>query len=153
MLARLMRRCAVLLCTMQMMLPQVAGAFCEVQPRTLVDLGLQRAWLIQPNCGHPERPARLVPIPWKPPEPSVRGARAERARAASAGAAAPLIRPGMRVLVERQDGSAEIQLSGIALEGGGIGESILVRAGLNRAALRAVVSGPREVQLKRGGQE
>jgi len=59
----------------------------------------------------------------------------------------------MRVLVERQDGSAEIQLSGIALEGGGIGESILVRAGLNRAALRAVVSGPREVQLKRGGQE
>ena len=155
MLAQLMRRCAVAVCMMPLVLPQVAGASCDAPLRTVVDAGLQRAWQIQPNCVHPERPARLVVIPWKPaaPRPGLRRARGERGRVGVAGAAAPLIRPGIRVRVQRQDAGAEIHLSGIALEGGGIGQPILVRAGLNRAALRAVVRGPGEVQLQRSGQQ
>ena len=61
-----------------------------------------------------------------------------------------LVRPGMQVLVVKKSGTAEIRLRGTALEGGGAGSVVLVRAGMGRAVLRTVVVGPARVELASG---
>lgn len=65
---------------------------------------------------------------------------------------APLVRAGMRVTVWRSGEEAEVRMAGTALEAGGRGASILVRAGLGNATLRGIVRGPGSVELvSRGG--
>lgn len=120
-----------------------AWGACTGAQGTVVDRGLHRVWRIERDCTHPERPARLVETPW-------RDMAAQAPAGSSRAAAAPVIRPGMRVTVFREDAGTEVCLAGVALEGGRLGDTILVKAGLSRATLRGVVRSPGAVELGSG---
>ena len=144
------------------------GAQCGAPPRRVIDWGLHRQWLVEPNCAHPAWPARLVAVPWS--EAAARrqlseggggdlGPVKQTASKSTGRTPAPRqdvrllpVRPGMRVLVVKDDRAAEIRLRGTALEGGAAGSVVLVRAGLRGAVLRTVVTGPARVELMEGRQ-
>ena len=142
------------------------GAQCGLPPRRVIDWGLHRQWLVERNCAHPAWPARLVAVPWSEVaarkqalEGGVRetgpGNRTGWKTTGQTPGKRPDIRmlpvrPGMRVLVVKDDSAAEIRLRGTALEGGAAGSVVLVRAGLRGAVLRTVVVGPALVELAEG---
>jgi hypothetical protein len=109
----------------------------------VVDRGLHRQWIVVRDDAHPERPPRLVEVPWS-------DARAERGQSeapqARAHRDAPLVRPGMTVVVAGGGSNAEWHLTGIALEAGWSGDTVLFRAGLHGAARRGIVRGPALVE-------
>ncbi len=114
-------------------------------PHTIVDPGLHRQWLVEQDRAHPERPARLVEVPWVS-APSSPGETPQ-----DPGPRRPVaVRAGMQVTLSWRDGEAEIRLMGTALEAGRVGETVRVRAGLHGAVLRGVVRGPAVVELERG---
>jgi hypothetical protein len=123
-------------------------AACGVPAVTVRDRALRREWVMQRDCRYPARPARLVEIPWSDPI-----ARPADAPSATSAPEAPLIRPGMRLIVVLQSTSAQIYLTGVALEAGRVGQKVLVKAGLGGAPLHAVVRGPGLVELdpEKGG--
>jgi hypothetical protein len=122
-----------------------ASLVCAAQlPATIVDAGLHRQWIIERDQAHPERPPRLVEVPWSA-SPGA-GTRSRRFPAA----AQPVVRAGMRVTLCWQDGSAAVRLTGTALDPGRIGDAIRVRAGLHGVVLRGVVRGPARVALEPG---
>jgi hypothetical protein len=106
----------------------------------IVDRGLHRQWIVVRDDAHPERPPHLVEVPWSD----------ARAAQASVRCDAPLVRPGMTVLVITSSGNAEMHLNGTALETGWSGEAVWVRAGFHGDALRGVVLGPGLVELLPG---
>lgn len=117
------------------------------------DWGLHREWRVERDQAHPERPEHLVEIPWSTPVRATGNADVAkvRSRPATAGEQhAPVVRAGTRVTVWRRGEKAEVQMTGTALEGGSVGETILVRAGLRNAALRGIVRGPASVELVPG---
>jgi hypothetical protein len=130
----------------------LAAGLAPAAPRSpsslVIDRGLHRQWIVVRDDAHPERPPRLVEVPWSE----------ARAAQAQAGAAvpnslrpdAPLVRPGMTVAVVWQNDNAEWHLAGIALEAGRSGDVVLVRAGLHGAAERGIVRGPALVELLPG---
>jgi len=125
-----------------------ALAAAHTPSAVVVDRGLHRQWIVVRDDAHPERPPRLVEVPWS-------DTRAERAqpRAVTPSAihrGAPLVRPGMTVAVVRSGGNAEWHLSGTALEIGWSGDTVRVEAGLHGAAERCVVRGPALVELVPG---
>jgi Chaperone for flagella basal body P-ring formation len=105
------------------------------------DRGLHRAWRVQRNCAHPERPAVLVEVPWT--APVVRG-RGEHAMALKP---VPLVRAGGRVTMTWQDENSDGHLSGTALTTASAGQTVAVRTGLGAAILHGVVRGPGWVEL------
>lgn len=122
---------------------------------TLVrDWALHREWRMQLDQAHPERPARLVEVPWNTPARAVAERSAAKLQGNSAAAEelrpVPVVRAGMRVAVWRLSGEAEIHMAGTALETGGVGKIIRVRAGLRNATLRGIVRGPASVELVYG---
>ena len=121
------------------LLPQ-AWAGCALSG-TLRDRGLHRAWRVERDCRHPERPATLVEIPW-PVE-------AERALAAAVPPAdrIALVRAGSQVLVSFGNASGEGRLLGVALTSGAAGERIAVRVRFGAATLHGIVRGPGWVEL------
>jgi Chaperone for flagella basal body P-ring formation len=117
------------------------------------DWGLHREWRVERDAVHPERPGQLVEIPWSTPPraPGKRNAAKDQgAPAAAQEQPAPVVRPGMRVTVWRRGEEAEIRMTGTALEAGGVGKVIRVRAGLSQATLHGVVRGPSSVELVPG---
>jgi hypothetical protein len=133
----------------------VLRAQCGARPRRVVDWALHRQWLVERDCAHPARPARLVEVPWS--DAAARRAGREAVSARPNPGAKPAegtrdvlslpVRPGMKVLVVHRDRDAEMRLSGTALEGGAEGSVVLVRAGLRGAVLHTVVIGPARVRL------
>ncbi len=113
---------------------------------TVLDWGLHRAWWVERDCDHPERPAVLVEIPWTEglPKPVQEDG---RARTGGEAPAKPEVRAGMRVAVVRREGLAGIRLYGTALRTGRTGERIAVRAGLGSRTLYGIVRGPGLVEL------
>lgn len=113
-----------------------ALAACGGGEVRVTDFGLHQQWKVERDCAHPERPPRLVEVPWR--EPAPRAARV------------PEVRAGMRVTVCGREGNAELRLEGTALSSGMAGGEIRVRAGLHGKALRAVVRGPGVVEIVSG---
>lgn len=120
-------------------------AACDGSDLVLRDPGLHRQWLIRRDCRYPARPAHLVEISWSDP---IRTFAKEPAPASDPKVL--LIRPGMRVTVEREGDHAQIRLTGTALEGGHAGQKVLVKAGLGAAPLHGIVRGPGLVVLEPG---
>jgi hypothetical protein len=121
---------------------------------TVRDWGLHRAWAIERDCDHPERPGTLVEIPWSEP-PGAPGARAARAGAQNAAPLPPpAVRGGMRVILWQRRESAAIELSGTALGSARVGESVAVRVAWSGATLRGIVRGQARVELEpeKGGR-
>lgn len=113
-----------------------ARAACGAAGPTMArDFGLHRQWVVERDCAHPERPARLRAVPW------------DGVPARHAAAAPLLVRPGMRVRVQSSAGGTQILLTGTAVTGGRAGEPVLVRAGLHQATLQGRVCGPGRVEL------
>jgi hypothetical protein len=113
----------------------------------IIDRGLHRQWAVVTDDAHPERPPRLVEVPWSE-------ARAQQGNSAVAQNTvhrdAPLVRSGMTVAVVGRSGNAEWHLRGTALEAGWNGDAVLVRAGLHAAARRGIVRGPALVEMVPG---
>ena len=113
-------------------------------PTVIRDWVLHRQWRVECDRVHPERPARLVEVPW-----SIDDA-ARRSSQAPAGPTLPqppAVRTGMRVTVIRRGAMADIRLRGMALGSARIGEQVGVRAGLGNSVVRGVVRGPGVVEL------
>jgi hypothetical protein len=114
----------------------------------VIDRGLHRQWRIVCDEMHPERPPRLVEVPWSE-------ARAEQPQLKPSPPAPlhrdpPLVRPGMSVTVVGHGGDAEWHLLGTALASGWSGDTVSVRAGLHGAPQRGIVLGPAMVELLPG---
>ncbi len=124
-----------------------ALAACGAAPATVVDWGLHRQWAVQRDCAHPERPARLVEVPWSAARAEQTERRVKDAGTARSAAARPAVRAGMRVTVAGEGDDATIHLVGMALEAGGIGDAIRVQAGWGRATLPCIVRGPAQVEM------
>jgi hypothetical protein len=126
-----------------------AFAACGSPARMVIDGGLHRQWVVVRDCEHPERPARLVEVPWsdarEDSRPVVKPTGSGPGATPDEGA--PWVRPGMQVAVVGGSGDTAIHLQGVALEAGRGGETVLVRAGLRGAALRCIVCGPARVEL------
>lgn len=114
----------------------------------VIDRGLHRQWIVVRDDAHPERPPRLIEVPWN-------DARANQPKVAALPQKAlhrdaPLVRPGMTVAVVARSNNAEVHLDGTALESGWSGDTVLVRAGLHGVSRRAIVRGPALVELLSG---
>ncbi len=138
--------------------PAIAWGACG-PGGTVRDWGLRLAWVVQRDCDHPERPARLVEVPWS--EPAALGARSGagcaapgRSREKSSALPAPEVRTGMRVTLWRRNETTDVRLDGIALGTARTGEAVAVKAGLHGGTLRGTVRGPGRVELepKKGGR-
>jgi hypothetical protein len=119
----------------------------------IVDPGLHRQWLVERDSAHPERPARLVEVPWSEAAARAGGETAPQPvpRTVQRPVPQPVeVRPGMRVTLRWRDRDAQGRLTGTALEAGRVGDQVWVQAGLHGAVLRAVVRGPAMVELERG---
>lgn len=125
-----------------------ASAPCGV-PATIADRTLHREWRIERDCAHPERPPRLVAIPWSENPPTRQHASASRSARVPL---RPVVQAGMTVALWWRGREAAGRLTGIALDAGAAGDSIWVKAGLHGAVLRGVVRGPGEVELLNGGE-
>jgi len=112
----------------------------EAGPTVVRDRALHREWRLVRDQEHPERPARLVEIPWSP-------AATDASPCRTAVPQPPAVRAGMRVTMIRKGAMAEIRLRGTALGTAHTGETVAVRAGLGHAVLRGVVRGPGLVEL------
>jgi hypothetical protein len=123
----------------------MAAAACD-GGNTVRDWGLHRSWKVERDCGHPERPATLVEVPWSAPLK-----RPSREESAAQTALPPAdVRQGMRVSLGRQGENADIHLFGTALVQGRVGDRIQVKAGLGGATLEGIVRGPGMVELEAG---
>jgi hypothetical protein len=133
----------VIFAAMASLIP-VAYAACG-NAGTVRDWGLHRAWRVEQDCTHPERPAVLVEVPW-----TVAEARAPSNRKAEVAvrAATPVVRGGMRVRVIGHEANAELQLTGIALNTAQMGERVAVRAGLSGTILHGRVRGSGVVEME-----
>jgi hypothetical protein len=120
------------------------------------DWGLHVAWTTEPDRRHPERPARLLEIPWSAATEAVDPACVplRSSRGAVTSRPAPEVRAGMRVTVERLEDRGEIHLLGTALGTARRGETVAVRAGFGGATLKGIVRGPGVVELwlAKGGE-
>jgi hypothetical protein len=115
------------------------------------DWGLHLEWVVEHDADHPERPARLVEVPWNAAGVEGQNQTVCAPRGPGAGKAAPLpapeVRIGMRVTAWREDESADIHLRGTALGTARRGERVSVKAGLGGAVLDGIVRGPGLVEL------
>jgi len=134
-------RCGWILAA-SMVFPALARGACG-PASTLRDWGLHREWQITCDAGHPERPARLIEVPWSMPAASCRS----KPNGNPAALSAPEVRSGMRVTLWRRQESTDLHLSGIALGTARRGERVKVRAGLGTAVLNGIVRGPALVEL------
>ena len=127
-----------------------ASAACDGTARRVVDRGLHRQWIVMLDSAHPERPAKLVEVPWD--EAAAKGegcgeAASSAPRSSGRSASAPDVRPGMRVTLWKRGGEAEIHLAGVALGTGWAGDVVSVRAGWRGSLLRGMIRGPGLVEL------
>lgn len=119
------------------------GLSASAMPRVIRDWCLHRAWRVEQDDAHPERPARLVEIPWS----AGSGAGFAGGQAKVGPAIQAAVRAGMPVTVTGRGAMAEIRLRGTALGTAQVGEVVSVRAGLDHAVVRGVVRGPGLVEL------
>jgi len=122
-----------------------ALAAAATPSRVVIDRGLHRQWIVVGDDAHPERPPRLVEVPWS--DARAGESAREPASAAAASRGAPPVRAGMAVSVVELTGFMELHLAGTALRAGWLGDTIPVRAGLHGAVRRGIVRGPRWVEL------
>ncbi len=115
-------------------------------PTLIRDWGLHREWRIEQDQAHPERPARLVEIPW-----STSGVASQYSQQESTPRRAlpqpPAVRAGTRVTVIRRGTMVDIRLRGTALGSARTGEPVAVRAGLGNSIVQGIVIGPGVVEL------
>jgi hypothetical protein len=115
---------------------------------TMRDWGLRRAWKVEPDCDHPERPARLVEIPWVACEVAGFSIRPpERTGIKPEPLAPPAVRSGMQVILRREGENAQVHLTGRALGAGRMGDRVVVQAGLGMTRLTGIVRGAGVVEL------
>ena len=121
-----------------------AQAHSACRPAGVIrDWALHRQWAIQPDRSAPGKPARLVEVPWDSPAAPDCAAQGQDRRSSSAA----VVRAGSRVMVMQRDEYAALQLSGIALESGRMGQTIRIRAGLS-GALWGIVRAPGVIELQ-----
>lgn len=142
---RTMRTKSILLFLAMSAVP--APAACGGATAPLRDWALHRQWRVVRDCDHPERPGRLVEVPWSEP---IAGRSTRSGQHNSSGLPAPLVRPGMHVNLWQKNQEREIHLTGTAIEAGSAGEVIAVRAGLRGTTLHGIVRGPASVELMPG---
>lgn len=128
-----------------MLMAAALGAYAA--PSVVRDWGLHREWRMERDPAHPERPARLVEIPWDSAAADLNHPEPRRAAAVPQ---PPAVRAGMHVTVIRHGATAEICLRGTALGTARTGERVAVRAGLGNAVVHGVVRGPGLVELASG---
>ena len=133
-------------------------AACDGVATRVVDRGLHRQWIVERDRAHPERPAKLIEVPWS--DAAARSGSCSTVTGSSKGASGRSasgaeVRPGMHVILFRQNGDAEIHLAGVALGAGWAGDVVAVRAGWHGAVLRGVIRGPALVELttESGGKQ
>lgn len=108
-------------------------------PADVIDYGLHRQWRVVRDESHPERPPRLVEVPWSDRRVAAADAAVHRG--------APLVRAGMTVSAVERTRIAELHLAGTALRAGWSGDTVEVRTGLHGAVRRGMVRGPGLVEL------
>ncbi|MFP5227007.1 MAG: hypothetical protein ACLGXA_05215 [Acidobacteriota bacterium] len=113
----------------------------------VLDPGLHRAWRLERDCQHPERPARLRETPW------FAAAQRRETESARTRSLPPVIAAGMRVEVRWQDANSRGQLSGTALSTARVGERVWVRTGLGGHLLDGIARGPGWMELKGAKEE
>lgn len=120
-----------------------ALAVCGHLPVT--DWGLHRQWRVECDATHPERPARLIEVPWN----SAGQVEQQQETKIAAAAEHPpiLIHAATRVEVLAGSPGSVMYLNGTSLEAGAMRAVIRVRAEWNGAVLRCVVRGPGVVEL------
>lgn len=126
-----------------------ASAFAAGGDATMRDWALHRQWMVELDRQHPERPARLVEIPWTSGAEmtQVPGRGASQAKSPPSTSAPVMVRQGAQIILVERDANAVVELKGTALNAGRSGDVIRVRAGLS-GLLRGVVRGPGLVQLQ-----
>ena len=120
------------------------GAGAGATPNLVRDWGLHREWRVECDAAHPQRPARLVEVPWSEVRAAPGHASAERKRVA---AEPPAVRAGMRVMVVRRGAMADIRLRGTALGTARTGARVTVRAEQGHSVVEGIVRGPGLVEL------
>jgi hypothetical protein len=129
-----------------MVFSAVASAACNGP--IVRDWGLHLQWMVEQDCEHPERPARLVEVPWTVEmRASATGGKITDPRPV------PEVRPGMMVTLCHRSDEADIHLRGTALGTARTGENVRVKTGLGSIPLDGIVRGPGLVELvpRRGG--
>ncbi len=122
--------------------------------KTVRDWGLRMEWLVERDAKRPEKPARLVEIPWSAPgDVKTACTPAPQGSGEAKLAPAPEVRAGMRVSVWRRDEKSDIRLRGTALATARLGERVSVKAGLSGATLQGIVRGAGQVELPPGKVE
>jgi hypothetical protein len=88
---------------------------------------LNSRWALMVDCEHPEWPARMVLLAGK--EDAIEGLKfAAKIQSSSAAGRVPMmVRAGETVRAWRQDGMASLVTSGVAEQGGAVGQRIQVR--------------------------
>jgi hypothetical protein len=126
----------------------VPAAHADCGSAALVrDRGLHRAWRIEQDCAHRERPAVLVEVPWTSSggvQEEATGSRAPRE---------PLVRAGSPVTVAWRSENSWGSLAATALTTGGLGERVRVRSRFGGAIFVGQVRGPGWVERVRGRVE
>lgn len=111
----------------------------------MTDNILHRRWAVTRDCNHPERPWGMEEVQWQSPAtPSVSPA-IHLVEVISV--PAPLVTTGTKVRVWRIGANASLQLRGVALEPGGLGQTIHVRMQQPATILECRVSGADSVEL------
>jgi len=111
-----------------------AGAACRADSGLLTDWGLHRQWRVERDCANPWRPAQLVEVRWS-------DTAANQPASDNREKNAPPVQAGMSVVVTAANDVSTLQLRGMALQSGGIGDIIPVQALWNGGTLRAIVRG------------
>ncbi len=145
--------------------PMLASPSCVVPRRTLLDAAQGRRYLLAGSCEHPERPWRVVKAESLAESRAGRqdGGRAKSADARQGNTRAeseivpssdtgwhrPVVAQGSHVRVMRETASAHVEMAGVALMAGRVGESIAVRvvSGSGEAVLHGTVRGEGSVEL------
>lgn len=142
--------------------PMVRGA-CGAG-NIVQDWGLHLQWMVERDSNHPERPPRLVEVPWSAATGQDRNPAGCVLQPRNPGSpdgagkpvplSAPEVRFGMRVKVWREDENADVHLRGTALGTARRGEKVAVKAGMSGSALEGIVRGPGLVELlpQKGGK-
>ena len=123
-----------------MAVPFLASASCNGP--IVRDWGLHLQWTVERDCEHPERPARLVEVPWKFESHSQRSGAEQGVREPL-----PEVQSGMRVNLWRKSEEADIHLRGKALGAARTGESVWVKTEFGTIPVKGIVWGPGLVEL------
>jgi hypothetical protein len=122
-----------------------AQSAVRVVDHYMTDNILHRRWAVTMDCNHPERPWGMEEVQWQSSATPVVNPAIHLVEVISV--PAPLVTTGTKVRVWRVGKNASLQLRGIALEPGELGQTIHVRMQQPATVLECKVSGTDSVEL------